>query len=439
MSSVRSWWPVPAVAVTATLVLLATGHHTLDLAVYRFGGEAVLRDGAHLYDVREPGSGLPFTYPPIAAVLMVPWALLPEVGAVAVWTLVSVGALAVAVAICLRAQGYAVRSGAVAAVTAAAIALEPVWATIAFGQINLVLLALVLADLLVVRGRGQGVLIGVAAALKLTPLVFIAFLLLTGRWRAAGTAGAAFVACHLAGWLLLPHASAAYFGGTAFDPDRVGGVPFASNQSVLGVLARLGGGEPGTWAWLLVAGALSGLTLLVAARWWRREPLLSAGVAGLAMLLASPISWSNHWVWCLPLAVGLVRRSAPVALAWVAVFVSACIFWPPHSDDRELAWTLGDQVLGNAYLWAALLLVVAVVARPVAPQSAAGRMRPATSPSDSRPPSTPGALVRSSTRSPSWRNVRSRPPATKGSLPPQLSSRNEPRWSRSGPEMVPDP
>ena len=351
----RDWWPVLAVAAAAVAVLFVSGHHLLDLTVYRFGGEAVLRDGAHLYDVREPGSGLPFTYPPISAVLMVPLALISVDASVMVWTLLCVAALGGVIALALHSTGRRVRPWTVAALTAGALALEPVWATISFGQVNLFLLLAVLTDLLLVRGRARGVLIGIAAAVKLTPLVFVAYLVLRREWRAAGTAGAAFVACHFLGWLVLPHASAAaYFGGVAFDPSRVGGVPFASNQSVLGVLTRLGGEESSTLVWFLVAGALSGATLLLAAHLSSGDELLGAGVAGLAMLLASPISWSHHWVWCVPIAFVLWDRARPAALAWLAVFASTCIFRMPTHDDRELARVWWQQVIGNAYFWAAL-------------------------------------------------------------------------------------
>lgn len=376
------------VAIGAAAVLLLSGHHVLDLTVYRFGGEAILSEPGRLYDVREPGSGLPFTYPPIAAVLMVPLALVPLGLAVAAWTVLCVLALGAVLRLALLSRGWSATPTTVAVLTGGALASEPVWATLAFGQVNLFLLLAVLVDLLAVRGRARGVLIGIAAAIKLTPLLFIAYLVLRGEWRAAGTAIAAFLACHLVGFVVLPEASAAYFGGVAFDPNRVGGVPFASNQSVLGVLTRMGGAEPSTAVWFVVAGALAGVVLLLAVRVSHTDALLGAGLAGLAMLVASPISWSHHWVWCVPLAVALWSRSRPLALVWLAVFASTCIFRVPTHDDRELAWAWWQQIVGNAYVWAALLVVVWLAWD----QLRAGRIRPVTSPSSTRVPSTPGAV-----------------------------------------------
>lgn len=377
--SVASWWPLLLLASAVTTVVTVLGQPLTDLEVYRLGGETARGSGAHLYDVQEPRTGLPFTYPPIAAVLMVPWAPVPMPVAVAGWTALSVAALAVAVRVCLRAAGTDAAPWQVTALAAGTLALEPVWSTLAFGQVNLLLLALVLLDLLVVRGRANGSLTGIAAAVKLTPLLFVVLLLLTGRRRAAATATAAFVACHVLGWLLLPSATTAYAGGVAVDADRVGGVAYALNQSVLGVLTRVCGGDPGPLAWLALAGSLATAILWWAVRLWPAEPVLATGVAGMAMLLASPISWSHHWVWCIPVACGVWHRSRAAACAWVAVFTSACLLLVPARDDRELTWAWWQHLPGNAYAWSALLLTAWLALAP--PAQRAGRMHPVTSPS----------------------------------------------------------
>lgn len=349
-----------AVAVGLGCGWLARDGGFVDLAVYVFGGGAVLDDG-RLYAEGTPGSGLPFTYPPFAALLMAPLAAVPFPLAVALWSAASVLALGWVVARFLAETAYGARPWLVAALTAVALGLEPVWANLAFGQINLFLMALLVADLMAPDRRRAGVLVGITAGLKLTPLLFVFFLLLVRRPRAASNAGLAFLGTIALGFALAPEASGAYWGGLLWDAGRVGGVPYAGNQSMLATLFRVLGREPSTLLWFLVAGAVSLVVLLVAARVWsrgRRDAAIC--LAALAMLVASPISWSHHWVWAAPLGLVIVGRSRVVALLWVGLFASCLIWWPPHRDDTELAWTTTQHLVGNAYLLAALLVTAYV-------------------------------------------------------------------------------
>lgn len=361
------------VAAAAAVVcgLLARDGGFVDLAVYRFGGAAVLDDG-RLYVEGTPGTGLPFTYPPFAALVMAPVAAVPFPLAVAGWTFATVLALGWVVARFLRETAYADRPWLVAAVTALALGFEPVWANLAFGQVNVFLMALLVADLLGGDRRRAGVLIGIAAGLKLTPLLFVVLLLLVRRPRTAANACLSFLGTIAAGFALAPEASGAYWTGLLWDAGRVGGVPYAGNQSMLAVLFRVLGHEPSTLLWFVVAGATAfGVLLAAALVWHRGRPDAAVCLAAVAMLVASPISWSHHWVWAVPLTVvlagcgrSLVARTL-VAGAWVAVFCSACIWWPPHRDNTELAWTPAEHLVGNAYLLAALV-VTAYVALAVA-------------------------------------------------------------------------
>ena len=145
-------------------------------------------DGLPASTSRDPVTGLPFTYPPFAAVVMVPLALLPAWLAAALWTGASVGALAAVVVVVRRALGRPAPGWLVALVTGGALALEPVWQNLAFGQVNLFLMLAVLVDLLRPERRWSGVLVGIAAGVKLTPLVFVVLLVLVGRRAAAGRA-----------------------------------------------------------------------------------------------------------------------------------------------------------------------------------------------------------------------------------------------------------
>ena len=182
----RGLTPVLALVIVAAAV--GALHSGLpDLSVYRYGGRAVL-DGLPLYETDDPVTGYPFTYPPFAAVTMVPLALLPAWLAAALWTGASVGALAAVVVVVRRALGRPAPGWLVALLTAAAVALEPVWQNLAFGQVNVLLMLAVLVDLLGPERRWSGVLVGIAAGVKLTPLLFVVLLVLVGRRTAAGRA-----------------------------------------------------------------------------------------------------------------------------------------------------------------------------------------------------------------------------------------------------------
>ena len=349
--------PVLVLVVGAAVAGALRGGFT-DLFVYLYGGRAVL-DGLPLYESRDPVTGLPFTYPPFAAVLMVPLALLPTWLAAALWTGASVGAIAAVVVVVRRALGRPAPGWLVALVAGGALALEPVWQNLAFGQINLFLMLAVLVDLLRPERRWSGVLVGIAAGVKLTPLVFVVLLVLVGRRAAAGRAVAG-LRRHRRGRVR----GDAGLGGDVLgrrplDASRVGPPALAHNQSVYGALTRLLDGPPPTLLWLAVAGPLALAVLVVGAGWWRRgDRVLGTCLAALAMLLASPISWSHHWVWAVPVALVLWERSRWAGAAWTAVFVARPVVWPPYGQDREYGWSPPEHLVGNAYLLAALALSV---------------------------------------------------------------------------------
>jgi alpha-1,2-mannosyltransferase len=247
----------------------------------------------------------------------------------------------------------------VALLTLAALALEPVWQNLAFGQVNTLLMLAVLVDLLGRERRWSGVLVGIAAGLKLTPLVFVVLLFLVGRRTAAGRAAAAFVATVAVGFAVMPGASTTYWTERLVDASRVGPPALAHNQSVYGALSRLLDGRPPTWLWLAVAVPLAVAMLLLAARWWRAgDPVLGTCLGAMAMLVASPISWSHHWVWAVPVTLVLWERSRWACVAWAGVFVARPIVWPAYGRNREYDWGLLDHLAGNAYLLAAVALAV---------------------------------------------------------------------------------
>jgi alpha-1,2-mannosyltransferase len=327
-----------------------------DLSVYRHGGRAVLEGPAGL-ESADPVTGLWFTYPPIGAVAMVPTALVPSWLAAALWTAASMGALACVVVLVRRELDRPAPGWLVAMVTCGAIALEPVWQNLSFGQVNVLLMLAVLVDLVRPERRWSGVLVGIAAGLKLTPLVFVVLLVVLGRRAAAGRAVLTFVATIAVGALLLPGYSATYWTDRLLDAKRVGPPGLAHNQSVYGVLTRLLDGPPPTWLWLAVAGPLAaGILLVGAGRWRQGERVLGTCLAAMAMLLASPVSWSHHWVWVVPVALVLWERNRWACAAWTATFVARPVLWPPYGRGREYGWNAFEHLVGNAYVLAALAL-----------------------------------------------------------------------------------
>ncbi|MBM0124035.1 glycosyltransferase 87 family protein [Pimelobacter simplex] len=329
-----------------------------DLHVYRYGGSAVLHQTG-LYAADDPVTGYPFTYPPFAAVLMVPLAVLPNAAAAALWSAASLAALMATVAVVLRARGRPAPPAVVAGVGVAALALEPVWQTLSFGQVNLLLVLALLVDLQRPERRWSGVLVGIAAGIKLTPLVLVVLLAATGHRAAARRAIVTFAATVVLGVLAVPKEAASYWTDGLLDARRVGPPALAHNQSVHGALTRVLGEPAPTWLWVAVAAPTAIAVLVVAVRWWSRDRVAATCLAGIAMLVASPVSWSHHWVWAVPITLVLWQRSRVAAAAWAAVFVARPIVWPPWAEGREYGWRWFEHLPGNAYLLAALALTVA--------------------------------------------------------------------------------
>lgn len=389
--------PVRLLVLLAALVgAVATQRWTfLDLTVYRFGGRAVL-DHLPVYAAAEPHSGLLFTYPPVSALLFTGLAAVPLPAAVGLVTGAGVAGLAVTLRTVARESGRRLAGPVLVAATLGALLLEPVRETLLFGQVNLVLMGMVTYDLLVLRGRCAGVLVGVAAGIKLTPLVFVALLLAVGRPADACRAVSAFTATVLVGVVLLPGDAADYWARAVWDSGRVGGAEYVRNQALSGALARLLGHDAPTLLWLAVAGTTGLVFLALAAWWWRRGArdvglLLAAG----AMLLCSPISWDHHWVWVAPLLVVLASRAprwtAYAAAAGLLVGVRHLV---PSGEGTELAWGPPEQLWGNAYAWLALGLVGCAAVLVARTEVSQRRARARSAPS-SRAPSRTRSTVSS--------------------------------------------
>jgi alpha-1,2-mannosyltransferase len=347
----------------------------LDFAVYMMGAHNLMN--SHLYTMGLAYSPfLPYTYPPFAAVLFLPLSVLATEAAAFLWATVNVAALFAIIALSLGAvRPETTRATKLVwslALLAPAIFIEPVSLTFSYGQVNLVLAALVLADLtghlrFGERTLPRGVMVGVAAAVKLVPLIFVPYLFITRQTRAAWISLATFLGCSLGAAAFDPTNSWAFWTKYVVDAQRVGGVTFISNQSLRGALDRLTHHYIGAGTVTALAGvvALAGLALAHVA-WRRSSPFLGLLVCAATGLLASPITWAHHMVWVVPVIIWLVwGKDRPAggpayALATALLFWWAPIWHVPSGGTlalHEHGWQL---VEGNAFFFATVVFMVAI-------------------------------------------------------------------------------
>ena len=366
-----------AVALAAWVADLATHLSYMaamrDLVVYRDGG-LIVRHVSPAYDAHRASPlydwvgqhGVQFTYPPFAAVLFSVASVLSWTAMRWAMTLASLAALGLSLWLVFGTLGYreskAIRLGATLGVSALALATEPVQQTLSLGQVNLLLMLLIVADLLTggaltPGGRTRwwhGIGIGIAAGVKLTPLIFIPYLLLIRRYRQAATASGVFAATAALGYAILPGDSGTYWAhGLFLKANRIVFLGTRGNQSLRGILTRLAGSvSAGQVPWLAAAVVVAVAGLAAAALLYRaRQPVPAMLACALTGLLISPLSWDHHWVWVAPgLALlahlgAAARRPAARAAWWAAggglfgVFAS----WPQ-------LWNLGQSGLTPAGL-----------------------------------------------------------------------------------------
>ena len=349
----RQVWGAVAVVLLTHVLVRSFSTGLLDLRVYLTGG-AVWLSGGELYAPSFPGpAGLPFTYPPLAAAMFGALTWLPFPVVALLWT---AGGIALFTAACHVAAQHSESSVPKAGFGLAALCLllEPMRGTLDLGQVNLVLLGLVALDCLLPRTPWpRGLLIGIAAAIKLTPAIFVLFFLLRRRWRPALTAAVTFVACGALGWLLAPRDSQRFWFDAMLDPKRVGGLAYSANQSLRGLLFRIGVDES---AWLVLCLAVLALTVLLVPR--IRNELAAVVAVAAAGLLVSPVSWSHHWVWITPALLLLRGRTR---LAAVALFAIGPHWLLPTAGDREHDWTWWQHIAGNTYVWLGIAFLITLL------------------------------------------------------------------------------
>jgi alpha-1,2-mannosyltransferase len=338
----------------------------IDLDVYRRTGQLLLA-GQDFFNAE----GLPWIYPPFAALLTVPFAVLSfEVAAIG-WLALCVAALA-AILYRLDLSGWRLSL----AVTLCVLFVEPVTETLGFGQLGILLVAAAVLDsmpgprLLRRRIAPEGWLTGLATAVKLTPATVAAYNFFAGRRKPGLIAFATFVAATGVGFLLLPAASLHYWGGLlAGETGMNAGIVYATNQSVLGVWTRLFG-ESSRGG--LVLSALVVLLGVLAAVMVHRagEVKLAVCLAGVTSLLASPISWSHHYVWVVPLGVVLWQAGRLpgwyrwLGLSYVVWGVLAPFKWLPRGDNVELSYAPWQQFVVSIGVVAGVVLLASALLLP---------------------------------------------------------------------------
>jgi alpha-1,2-mannosyltransferase len=351
------------------LALFADDHGLFDLEVYS-GAVRWWAEGGALYDYVRDDTPYGFTYPPFAALLMLPMVVLP------IWLLLAVNLVVDAAVITgltywLARQVAPLHGWSPGYATACAVPLvcllEPVRDTIGFGQVNLALLALVVLDVELLRrgSRWAGLGVGLAAAVKLTPAVFLV-LLFVWRPRAALNAVVVAVLATLAAFVAAPSTSVRFWTSALLDTSRVGRADYAANQALSGVLARLADAASAPLVPWLVTVAVVGAWGLVRVR---RAVLAGDGLAALALTgllggLVSPISWTHHLLWVVPAVAVLVRAGAADrrwlrgAAGVIALFASSL---PDHVRTRlgeHLAHGPLVVVAESSYALACLVLLL---------------------------------------------------------------------------------
>jgi alpha-1,2-mannosyltransferase len=355
--------------ITVGIIYLAERRNGFfDSKVYYGAVQYWFRDHGMVYDWLRPGTPYGFTYPPFAGLVMGPMAYLPFPLVVVLASVATVLTTALLtwwfVTPLIRRKGWTPWF-AYAIAVCLALSFEPVRETLTFGQVNTLLLTLVAADVLFGLSKGRrwaGVGIGLATAVKLTPGVFILYLLVTRRWRAAGVAIGTAAAATFAAAAVATDQSREFWTDALWDTGRVGVLSYVSNQSIRGFLARLPIDAVASYVWIV-------LVLVALGFWaWRVRRTAAAGdefgglaLTGILGCLISPVTWVHHCVWLLPAIVRCVdaglstrdRRSL-----WLGggayLLMTSRLLWVWEKRPRPPLELLG----GNLYFWLSIALFV---------------------------------------------------------------------------------
>lgn len=360
---------VVVAAIATIFAVIISNHSFIDLDVYRAASKAML-SGHGLYDsLADAPFDLKYIYPPFAAVILVPVTFLPLGLLHVLWTVATVGLVFCALYVVMNRLGISSAELTPLALLAPTLLLEPIRGTLGFGQVNMVIVTLVVLDCTgVIPRRFRGVGIGIAAAIKVTPLAFGLLLLVRKDYPSIVRAGGAFLLAAGVGAIFAPGDSNLFWTDVFFDTSRGGKPWYGPNQAITGMVTRLGvTGTAGTLVWIVGVAAIVAAAAYAAWYFTRAgEHIAAFSVVALASLLAAPFAASHHWsyvVVLLPLLVAPQYRSwrYPLALATV-VFVLGAQWSLPGGGDRELhQWSLAQQIVGDGECLAGIMLLVAAV------------------------------------------------------------------------------
>lgn len=351
----------------------------IDLVVYREGAQSLWM-GRPLYDHLTLQNNLPFTYPPLSAWLVMPFAAVPFGVALALWCILQVFATYWAVSIAMRKPMVAVRErlgarGELVPFVLAAVLLwiEPVNDGIFFGQVNAYIVLACIADLGLRRTRWpRGALTGLMTAVKLTPGVFWVHYVISGQWRLLRNS-----LLTAAGLTLLVAAvdwqtSRNFWFGAIQQPERLGANVNTSNQSIRGWLMRVAENESWpdsrvTLLWILLVLLIAPLSFLLARRFHKLgDRAAEVGVVGMMAVLLSPVAWIHHMHWLVVLVPAIIgdgrRRARWYIAAGFIVFFIVRVPWVGHGIRRQYDWPAAvhgvGMVLQNGFGFAAVVLLL---------------------------------------------------------------------------------
>ena len=354
--------------------LVPNGANFVDLHVYVGGASALNEPGtlySYVYADQTPDFPLPFTYPPFAALLFYPLSLLPFALVALCWQLGTIAALYGVVRCSQRLLGVGDGSSRIAMLwTAIAIWTEPLRSTFDYGQINVILVLAVLWAVYSTRWWLSGLLVGLAAGVKLTPAITVLYFVGVRRWGTALFTAVVFAGTVGLSLVVIGAQARYYFTDLLGDASRVGPIGTSFNQSWRGGLSRVLGHDAGYGPLVLIAITA---TAALAALAWRalgtdtgapRDRLGSLLVVQLFGLLISPISWTHHWIWLVPLMIWLLNgpwRSRPGARVLGWGWLALTLVGVPWllSFAQPTIWQIGRPW----YLaWPALVYIVATLA-----------------------------------------------------------------------------
>jgi alpha-1,2-mannosyltransferase len=368
--------------VVLVTVLVLKRFDGLDLEVYLGGARALVEKGTP-YDAGIQTTHdilLPFTYTPFAAAMFLPgtwFSFAVTMKLLSIASLLAIGVVAYLYVAHLNGvlhdrtnvQGQVVAVSVAIGAQLAGAMLEPVRSNLGFGQINALLMVAVVADaLLPGRRPSKGLLIGLAAAVKLLPAMFVLFFVFRRDFKSAGRVVLGFVAATAVMWLAAPAASTKYWTELVFDTSRIGGRDYVGNQSLRGMIARMGFAES-TESLVWIVGVLAVLALTAFAMLRAPEPAVALTACALCVLLVSPVSWTHHWIWCVPILVLFgylcganwrVDRPFSYWLGGLAVLSAALFVIGPMWTAERPASTVSGWLETESYELLGLVLLIAI-------------------------------------------------------------------------------